>query len=308
MMEIIRLNYDMPAQLDNTCVALGFFDGVHLAHQVLLEKCLNIAEDHDWHSAVMTFSTHVLAHIQNTPFYHLTSLSDKARIFSDMGFDRLYVLNVSDGLIDLEPEMFVTRFLSRAKHVVAGFDFSYGAKGKGKVDDLKHKPFGLTVVNKITKNMKKIGSKRIRDALREGNIRLANVLLGRSFTIHGKVISGRKRGRHLGYPTANIDYDGYILPKKGVYHTQSFFNDRKYDSLTNIGHNPTFDDEGIMLETHVMEFDGDLYDKHMTVQFERYIRKEKRFKSKEALIRQIDRDKEQIVSRNKQNQDTEDKL
>lgn len=308
MMEIIHLHHDMPAHLDNTCVALGFFDGVHLAHRALLEKCLNIADDHDWHSAVMTFSTHVLAHIQNKPFYHLTSLADKARIFSHMGFDRLYVLNVSDALVDVEPELFVTRFLSSASHVVVGFDFSYGAKGKGKVNDLNDESFGLTVVDKITKNRKKIGSKRIRDALRNGDIGLANALLGRSFAIHGKVISGKKRGRHLGYPTANVDYDNYLLPKKGVYHTQSLVNGRKYDSLTNIGYNPTFDDEGIMLETHLLEFNEDLYDKHMTILFKGYIRKEKRFKSKDALIRQIDHDREQIVNRNKHNHDTEGKL
>jgi len=301
MMQIIHLNHDTPAHLDNSCVALGFFDGVHLAHRVLLERCLKIADNHDWHSAVMTFSTHVLAHIQDNPFYHLTSLSDKARIFSDMGFDCMYVLDVDDALVSLEPELFVTRFLSRAKHVVVGFDFSYGAKGKGKVNDLNNEAFGLTVVNKITKNKKKIGSKRIRDALRKGDIGLANALLGRSFAIHGKVISGKKRGKHLGYPTANIDYDNYILPKNGVYQTQSLVNGRKYDSLTNIGHNPTFDDEGIMLETHVLELDDDLYGKHMTVQFEEYIREEKRFKSKEALTRQIDRDKKHIVPRNKDN-------
>ncbi len=275
----------------NTVLALGFFDGMHTAHRALLHQTIELAKQKTCQSAMMTFDTHILSYIKRTPFSYLTSLNDKITVAEEMGFDRVYILQVTDSLISMEPQVFIHQFLESMNHVVVGFDFTFGKRGLGTVADLeKNNHFETTIIGELTYYHRKIGSTRIREALSEGKVSLANHLLGRPYQIIGKVIKGKGRGKHLGFPTANIDYQGYLLPKAGVYLAYVVIDQRIHQGLINVGDNPTFRDEAITLEIYIMDFDGFLYGQVLTLQFLQFLRDEWTFASKDDLIEQMKQD------------------
>ena len=287
-MKIINLQYNDSIEYNDLVIALGFFDGVHTAHLKLLKKTLEIAEKKEKKSAMMTFSTHVLSYIQRKDFKHLTNLHEKSKIASKLGFDYLFVFQVNDDLINLEPNTFINRFLKCASTVVVGFDFTFGKNGKGHSDTLKASTqFETIVLDEMTYDSEKIGSTRIREALESGNIDLANELLGYRYTISGKVIKGKGRGKYLGFPTANIDYDGYLLPKSGVYVTTIVIDGNEYESMSNIGDNPTFSNKDVTFEVNVFKWTQTLYGKTVSVSFEKYLRDEIKYESTSELIERM---------------------
>lgn len=295
-MEVIYLQYNDSIQYNDLIVALGFFDGVHTAHQILLNETLKIAQIKQKKSAIMTFSTHVLSYIQKREFKHLTNLDEKAKIAAKMGFDYLFVFQVSEELINLEPEIFIERFLRCANTVVVGFDFTFGRKGQGTSNTLKQSSqFETVVLDEMTYESEKIGSTRIREALEHGNIALANELLGYPYTISGQVIKGRGRGKYLGFPTANIDYDSYLLPKTGVYVTTITIDGIEYQSMTNIGDNPTFSNHEVTLEVNVFKWNHSLYGKTVSVAFEKYLREEYKYDSTSELIDRMHIDEQETL-------------
>lgn len=275
----------------NTVLALGFFDGMHTAHRTLLGQTLELSKRKSCQSAMMTFDTHILSYIKRVPFSYLTSLNDKITLAEELGFDIVYVLRVTDDLISMEPQIFIEQFLKSMKHVVVGFDFTFGKRGLGTVADLmKDTNFETTVIGELTYYHRKIGSSRIREALIEGKVSLANHLLGRPYQIIGTVIKGKGRGKHLGFPTANIDYQGYLLPKAGVYLAYVVIGQKIYQGLINVGDNPTFRDEAITLEIYILDFDDSLYGQVLTLQFLQFLRDEWTFASKDDLIEQMKQD------------------
>ncbi|PKL01588.1 MAG: hypothetical protein CVV56_00980 [Tenericutes bacterium HGW-Tenericutes-1] len=295
-MEIITLKFDDSINLDNLVVSLGFFDGVHVAHQTLLNHTLDIAKKNNKKSAMMTFSTHVLSFIQKQEFKHLTNLDEKAKIASKMGFDYLLVFEVSDDLVNLEPELFISRFLTCAHTVVVGFDFTFGKRGKGNIDLLKASTaFQTIVLDEMTYASEKIGSTRIREALSLGNIELANELLGYPYTISGEVIRGKGRGKYLGFPTANIDYDGYLLPKAGVYVTTTYIDGIEYESMSNVGDNPTFANKFVTFEVNIFKWSHSLYGKTVSIAFEKYLRDEIKYDSTSDLVARMHIDEKETL-------------
>jgi len=195
----------------------------------------------------------------------------------------------------MEPDQFIRQYLVSCAKVIVGFDFRFGHKGSGDALYLKSRlPEQTIIIPEMDFYNKKVGSTRIRKQLSLGKISLVNRLLGRKYQINGVVIKGHGRGKTLGYPTANVDYNGYYLPKDGVYYTTIRLSDSLYDAMTYIGYNPTFKDGKMALETHIFGLERELYDEVITIYFEKYIRPEMSFSSKEALIAQIKKDESSV--------------
>lgn len=294
-MKIIQLHAHEMNPIPNLAICLGFFDGVHIAHQRLLELTIQTGKNEHLQTAVMTFSTHILSFLKNETFMALTTNEDKIRIAEKYGFDYFFLLEVTPEFIGLSPEAFIQQFLSKCKKIIVGYDYTFGHKGAGNAATLlKIKPNATVVVPEMDFYRKKIGSSRIRNLLLLGKITLVNRLLGRKYQISGVIIHGKGRGRSLGYPTANIDFNGYFLPRPGVYYTSVYLFDQKYPAMTNIGDNPTFEDQIITLETHIFGIDQALYGEHIRIEFEEYIRPEWKFLSKTELTSQMRKDEKAV--------------
>jgi len=292
-MEIIRLRYDSVILEKGLVLCIGFFDGMHLAHQVLVSEAVRIAKAQRSPAAMMTFSTHVVSFIKNERYQFLTPLEAKIALAEAAGFDYFYVLEVDWFLVGLDPDLFILRFLESADTVIVGFDFSFGVHGLGTPELLKKQSaFRTIVIPEMKDGNDKIGSTGIRKSLKEGNLETANRLMGKPFSISGAVIPGKGLGKILGFPTMNLDYDGYFLPKIGVYATWVDIDGQRYRSMTNVGTNPTFAGGSLTLETHVLGFSGIAYGKTVTLSFLRFLREEIKFPAKEGLIEQMKIDQE----------------
>jgi riboflavin kinase/FMN adenylyltransferase len=270
---------------------LGFFDGIHIAHQALIKKGLDLKKQTGKKLFVFTFDQSIGNYLRNQPFYHLTSIDDKKDLLQAYDVDVLYVFKVSKEFISLSPDAFVQQYLVDLSHIVVGFDFSYGFRSVGRVDDLlAYKAFETHIMQEMTYQDEKIGSTKIRRYLDDGEMELATFLLGRHYQIRGEVIHGRGVGKVLGFPTANIDFTNYYLPKRGVYLTKVLMKNKVYFGVTNVGKKPTFKDQSISLETYIFDLNKDLYGQVITIEFIEFMRDEIKYSNKEALIKQIEKD------------------
>lgn len=305
-MEIIELQVDEGIKQiveKEFSVAIGFFDGLHKGHQTVIQRAIDTSKQLNVLPAVMTFNPHP-SHLfsgEEGKIGYITPLEEKKRILNGMGIDTLFIVTFDRDLADLTPEEFVDQVLTKlnVRHVTAGFDFTFGAKGKGTMDQmasLANGVFDTTQVEKVAENDEKISSTRIRKLLAEGDVAKTATLLGRPFRSIGKVVDGDKRGRQLGFPTANIIPGAeLIVPKNGVYAVRFTVDGTTYDGVCNIGVKPTFDhpDEARKtIEVNVFNFDGDLYGKQTIVDWIDQIRPEQKFDSIDMLINQIAQDKE----------------
>ncbi|XFA99395.1 bifunctional riboflavin kinase/FAD synthetase [Candidatus Izemoplasma sp. B36] len=288
VLEIKYLNYKDVIDEPNQVICLGFFDGMHKAHIKLIQEARKVAEEKGLPLAVFTFSMSIKTYLIKEHHHCLTTIEDKAEICKQYGVKYLYVMKVEDNLVKMPAKEFINKFLIKSDTVVCGFDFNFGYMGKGNQELLKtYKEFNTLVIEEMKYLDMKIGATRIRANLIEGNLDLVEKLLGRKYAIKGKVIPGRKVGRQLGFPTANIDYLPYNLPKSGVYYTLAFLNGVKYHSLTNIGIRPTYTNLGITVETYLLDFDKQIYGENIKIEFIEYIRPEKKFSNEKELSKQI---------------------
>jgi len=286
-----------------TAVALGNFDGIHLGHQFLIEKMIKKSNEKGLLKTVFTFNNNSLVEFKtNKKNNILISNEQKIMLFEDMGVELLYLVDFTDKLMRMSPYEFVENILVKklnAKLVVIGFDFKFGYKAQGNGEFLKQVgkefDFEVEIIEPVTKNNKIISSSYIRELISAGNIKEANILLGRPFTINGIVVRGKGRGKGLGFATANLKLDtNYQVPKFGVYKTYTFIDKKKYLSITNIGENPTFDDVGFSIETHIIDFDENIYGKKIEVQLIDFIRDETKFSNINELKEQVLNDIERI--------------
>ncbi len=292
VLKTIYLDYNDTILEENLIICLGFFDGLHKAHQALIRKAQLIKQERNYQLAVLTFDQSIKLYMQNKPFYYLTSVDDKKKILEKFDVDILYVMKVSYDLISLSAQKFIDQFLTKIKACVVGEDFTYGYLSKGKVDLLKIQPyFDTFVIKEITYHGFKIGSTRVRENLDNGQLAEANFLLGREYTITGTVIKGKGIGKVLGFPTANIDFTNYLLPKKGVYFTRVIYQDKSYYALTNVGKKPTFKANDISVEAYIYDLDKNLYGQEISIQFIEFMRDEYYFDTLEGLIHQIEEDR-----------------
>ncbi len=286
-------------ELPELCITIGNFDGIHLGHQKLIEECTK----HNLKSAVMSFSQHTNTIVENKPNYKvLTREWDRTNIISDLGYNINYVINIEidEKTIKTSKEDFID-FLKKmnVKIIVCGQDFSFGYMGKGRVEDLK-KEFEVYVIPNYEYNGIRVSSTITKNMLSCGDVENIKYYLGRNYQIKGLVVDGNKIGRTIGFPTANIDYDNFYIPKNGVYLVK--LNNLYYDiekkefvskyGMCNIGYNPSINlSQEIKLEVNIFDFDDDIYDSMREIEFLKYIREEKKFNGKEELINQLNHDK-----------------
>ncbi|QSX08684.1 bifunctional riboflavin kinase/FAD synthetase [Alkalibacter rhizosphaerae] len=297
-MEII--DWRDASQNQPTAIALGFFDGIHLGHRHLMEEMIRMAGDNGWKSCVLTFKQHPLTKV--FPKYApklITSNEEKLRILQEMGIDQVVFMEFTDEVMNLEPRDFVKKILVdrlKAKGIVVGFNYNFGKKGTGNSKMLeswsKELGYDVKVVDPIVdKEGQVVSSTFIRNLIVNGKVDRVAKYLGRDFSVLGKVIRGKGLGRQFHIPTANIKIaENHILPDAGVYYTTIEVEGEMYHGLTNVGHNPTFENHPFSIETFIYDFDRDIYGNTVQLFFHKKIRKERKFDSVDALIAQIQSD------------------
>lgn len=302
VVEIIRLHHPLAAELRSTepiVLALGFFDGVHRGHQAVIKTAAAEAKKRGIKCAVMTFDPHpsmVLSKVKKTVKY-LTPLAEKGDEIAKLGVDTLYVTRFTSHFSSLAPADFVEDYIVGlgAVHVVAGFDYSYGKFGAGKMETLPgfaNGRFEVTTVGKLSDLNDKVSSTVIRRYLGEGDMAAVNQLLGRPYETRGTVIHGDKRGRTIGFPTANILTEhNMMLPPIGIYATRITVNGQTYDSMTSVGYNITFKDEKILsTEVYILDFNDQIYGEEVVIEWHHYFRPELKFTGIEGLVAQLKQD------------------
>lgn len=308
-MKTIHLTYPhdfVRNELPETVCAIGFFDGLHKGHVKVIETAVNLAKEQGFESAVVTFHPHprVVLSKQADDVKYITTLEEKERLLKELSVDRLYIITFNQELSLLSPQAFVEHFLIglHMKHVVAGFDYSYGYKGEGRMEDMEALANGrlkTTTVAKVEEQGEKVSSTRIRKLLTKGHVADVNDLLGRPFRIEGEVIHGKKRGRTIGYPTANLKIDETsFTPAVGIYAVRVIYENKTYDAMASIGYNPTFKDNrtDVSIEVNIFDFDKFIYGENLVVEWYAYIRDEIKFSSVESLIERLEQDERETKS------------
>jgi riboflavin kinase / FMN adenylyltransferase len=279
-------------------VTAGNFDGVHVGHRELLRRTVARARSGGLMAVALTFSPHPVRFFSpQARFYEITTLPEKAERIASLGIDALVVESFGGELGRMTPEEFAREILHRrlaARHVVVGYDFTFGRDRTGSPALLaalgRAIGFAVEVVPPVMHDGLIVSSSRIRDLLLAGRVREAEELLCRPYRLSGRVVRGAGRGRVLGYPTANIQFVQELIPLPGVYIVDVEIAGRLHRGVTNIGFNPTFGENSLGLEAHVIDFDRDLYGEEVAVHFRERIRDERKFGSVEELVGQIGQD------------------
>ncbi len=285
-------------------VALGNFDGFHLAHRKLIEEMVTIAKNNGLKSSLLLFENHTGTLTKNKRPAMLTNNQQKYSLARDLGVDFIFNLKFTEGIMKLTEEEFIKEVLIEkinTKVAVVGFDYRFGYKAKGDANILKalgeDYAIDTYIVNPVLTDEDIISSTMIRKLIREGLLEDARALLGRDYSVIGKVVKGAQRGSKLGFPTANLEIDpNYVLPPNGVYYTETTVNGKKYKSVTDIGFNPTFGEKNLKIESHILDFNASIYGNDIEVHFKKFLREDIWFSSKEELIVQIEKDVELVRS------------
>ncbi len=301
-MELIEFNdYLKNVKLPSLVVTIGDFDGIHLAHQQLLEETIKIGKLKNAKTAVITFSPHPDVVLKNKKNFELTSLIDKLCFFNKWDFDYLIVIPFTNEFSKVEPKTFIEEFLIKinVNEVVVGSDFSYGKYGIGKPIDIPFYSNGkihVNIIKEILYENKKISSTDVRIYLENGQLEFARFRLGRNFSFSGEVVLGNQIGRSIDLPTANLKVaDNFINLKQGVYAVKVYIDQEQYYGMMNIGHNPSFNySYKQSIEVNIFDFAKNIYGKKIVVECFKYIREEIKFDSKEQFIIQIKKDREEI--------------
>lgn len=306
-MRTIELTYPHILRLDElpeTVSAIGFFDGIHKGHQKVIQAAVNEAEDRGMESAVITFHPHpsVVLNQKTQHVKYITPVQEKQEILQQLNVDRLYIIKFNQELSQLSPQGFIDHFITglHIKHLIAGFDYTFGHKGQGKIQDIStyaKEAFTSTIINEVSQDADKVSSTRIRSCLKTGNIEEANELLGRPLSLKGTVVDGDKRGKTIGFPTANLSVKSDVLfPKLGVYAVKVFYKNVSYEGIANIGVKPTFNDDQVepTIEVHILDYDHDLYGEELKVEWHKFIREEKKFTGVDELVHQIKLDEKKV--------------
>ncbi|WP_108669648.1 bifunctional riboflavin kinase/FAD synthetase [Peribacillus acanthi] len=307
-MKVIHINHPHSFHREDfppLVIALGFFDGVHLGHQKVIKTAMEIAKDKNYKSAVITFDPHPLSVLRKQDKVHyITPVEEKIKRIGELGVDYIFIVHFTEAFANLHPQEFVDQYLINlnANHVVAGFDYSYGHLGKGNMESLpfhSRELFSSTIVEKMSKDDQKVSSTRIRQSLLEGKMEDFLTLAGRFYQSKGKVIHGEKRGRQLGFPTANVAVDqDYIIPSTGVYAVRVNVCSKWYYGVCNIGYKPTFHNqkpENPTIEVHILDFSSTIYEEQVIIEWHRRLRSEKKFDGLDQLVAQIQKDKDSAI-------------
>lgn len=277
---------------------IGFFDGIHKGHQALIEKTTQLAKEKNLKSMLITFDPDPWSVLnKSSNVKHITPLKRKQRLIEDMGIDTLIILKFNSDFSQLSPDNFVHQVLMGlgVVELVVGSDFKFGFKGQGNVELLKHTYDHLITTHEITikeNDQVKIGTTQITQTILNGAVDKTIAFLGRPYEISGFIIDGRKVGRTLGFPTANIKVeDEYVIPKVGVYAGTLQVKGKTYMSVVNIGYNPTVNHrDDISIESYILDFDQDIYGEVVHQSFVKRLRDEMKFDSVEDLVAEMQKD------------------
>lgn len=303
-MRIIRNLNDMPEKTSYGCVTIGNFDGVHLGHQQLLAKVVDLAESHHGTSVVITFDPHPLEVLRPGTMKRISSVEQRTALIEAAGTDLLLLLPFTAELAATDAEDFITSVLVDrvgVRALVVGYDYLFGRGRTGDIDLLKRAGrrcgFSVNVVAPYLLYGEPVSSSRIRRLVAEGNVERAGELLGRPWQLSGEVVHGQKRGgAELGFPTANLLFSAdQLVPMHGVYVSRVLLRGQTYGAVTSIGHNPTFAEKTLTAETFILDFDDAIYGEEIVVFLLTCLRKEKRFHSADELRRQISADVDAAV-------------
>ena len=299
-MRLFRHHTEIPVEARGAVVALGNFDGLHLGHQKVIGEALRLAAELDAPCGVLTFEPHPRAYFQpDKPAFRLTPFRIKLRQLDAIGVDYLYLLSFDRAMAERSPESFIVEVLGQGLepiHLVVGYDFVFGKGRSGNaamLGDLgRAAGFAVTSVPAAADAEGVVySSTKVRERLAAGDPLGAARILGRPWEIEGRVESGDKRGRLLGFPTANVAIGGYLQPALGVYAVKAGIDEgrgtRWLDGVANLGRRPTVGGTRVQLETHLFDFAGDLYGRHLRVALIDFIRPERKFDGLEALKAQI---------------------
>ncbi|MBT7696334.1 MAG: bifunctional riboflavin kinase/FAD synthetase [Desulfobacterales bacterium] len=299
----------------NGVITLGNFDGVHKGHQVLMDKLNDKAKEIDGVSIAITFDPHPARFFNKGERLPLITLDEqKVELLEKTGLDVLICIPFTESFASIAATEFIEDILVKRigmKAIIVGKDYTFGKDRHGTIELLKEYAKGLDFevivsgwINAPGTDESRISSTRIRNIITEGRVDRAMELLGRYYQIRGKVETGRKRGgRLLGFPTANINLQDELCPKTGVYAVTVECCNEKYKGVANIGYSPTFDDNIFTVEVHIFDFDDEIYEQNIRVNFVQRLRDEKKFSDISDLIEQINRDcikAREILSENKE--------
>lgn len=292
MVWIIKtLYYPEKISCTGAVIILGNFDGVHLAHEAVIKKGISYAKEKELTSIILMFENHT----KNAKV--IMNNEEKLAIFKQMGVECVYIRKFTHDFMKQSPEEFVLMLKDTMsmKAVCTGFDYRCGHKAQGDIKTLEElgKKYGFDVIitDAVSKEGHIISSTYIRKLIADGDVGKAKEFMGRSYSLCGKVEKGCQNGIKLGFPTANVQLDKSLqLPKSGVYAGFSEVEGKVYKSVINVGNNPTFDARKITVESHILDFESDIYEKEIKIFFEKRIRSDIKFRSTEELKEQIKKD------------------
>lgn len=283
-------------------VTLGTFDGVHLGHQKIINRILNNTRNSNLESVVLTFSQHPRSVLQaESNIKLLNTNEEKIRLLEKKGIDNLIIHPFDAAFSELTGEEFVKSVLVdrlNIKKIIIGYDHRFGKNRASDIHDLiqfgQKYHFDVEQISAKEIDEISISSTKIRNAILEGNIALANQYLGYHYSFSGKVVKGRQLGRTINFPTANIEVANplKIIPANGVYIAEGFWNNQAHRGMMNIGNKPTVDGKNLTIEVHFFDVDQDLYDQEITIDVHQFIRHEVKFNSIDDLKTQLQNDKE----------------
>jgi len=302
-MKIIHAANELNAGARKVCLAIGFFDGVHLGHQQIIRQTVTDARQQEADALVITFDRHpntVVAPQRVPPLIY--SLSQKLRVIESLGADTLLLIRFDKAFSEQTGEAFIrslARDLGHVQSLCVGANFAFGRKRAGDVRLLKtlgaELKFAVHGIAAVSLDGQAVSSTRIREAILAGDLDVASQMMGRAYSLAGRVVPGDRLGRQLGFPTANLVVTGLALPPNGVYAVHAEAGGKTHRAVLNIGHRPTLQDPSpqLRVEAHLLDFQGDLYGQELEVMFVEKLRDEKKFASLAELRQEIARDIQQ---------------
>lgn len=296
-MIIIKDINNIEKTTSNNCISIGNFDGMHKGHIELVKETVRIAKENNLVPTVLTFDQMPEEYFKANDFFRLMEMSDKYKVFEKLGVEQVFVIPFDKSFSEINENIFIKEILIEKlslKYLIVGKDFKFGYKRMGNIELLqKYSELGgynLLSLDLVKISSDKISSRDIRILIKNGKIKEANQLLAVPFSLSGKVIHGEKRGRRLGYPTANIEiYKSY--PINGIFLVNILFEDKKLFGLASWGNKPTFSGIDHVLEVNILDFESDIYGKQLKVIFIDKIRDQIKFDNQDELIEQMNKDK-----------------
>ena len=295
-MEIIQ-SKNIKKKFLRSVVAIGNFDGVHLGHQKLFKIAKKISKRNKTNFGIISFKPLPYIFFNKIDFFRLNSDTQKVFYLKKNKVNYLLLIKFNKAFSNLNAVQFIKKIIFsqlKAKYVIVSKNFLFGKNRTGNIKTLKQNEknfnYKTIVVAPKKKGKHLYSSSWIRKLINNGKIELANKMLGRKWSVVGKVIKGKQQGRLIGFPTCNISYKEYVLPKFGVYSVNILVKEKKYKGIANLGVRPTINGKKILLEAHLFGFKQNLYNKEITVEFNYFVRNEKKFKSLVHLKNQIKKD------------------